>query len=186
MRVNRSKSAVTQMVADSAKRNWTSASFLREGDSMRTFTCAAIMLIAVAEPAFAQAGTTGGTLGNTDKSISGDRREEPAAPRSQTHRSAPAPPAAKSTGCGNAVGVYKGFSGITTIIKSGGTAALANGTQGNWTCANGQVTIVWNNGFTDHLRPKPGGFSAVNNVGGNSSSCACEAHASIKLNLAVT
>jgi hypothetical protein len=115
--------------------------------------------------ACAQAGSTGGTLGNTDKSISGERREEPTAPKSQTHRSAPPPAAAKSSGCGNAVGVYKGFSGITAVIKSGGTATLANGTQGNWTCANGQVTIVWNNGFTDHLTPKPGGFSAVNNVG---------------------
>jgi hypothetical protein len=48
---------------------------------MRTFTCAAIMLAAAAlsapfdGAAFAQAGSTGGTLGNTDKSISGDRQE---------------------------------------------------------------------------------------------------------------
>jgi hypothetical protein len=46
---------------------------------MRAFTCAAIMLVTVAasapftEMAFAQAGSTGGTLGNTNKSISGDR-----------------------------------------------------------------------------------------------------------------
>jgi hypothetical protein len=49
---------------------------------MRAFACAAIMLIAVAGAAFAQAGSTGGTLGNTDKSISGDR-EEPR--RSEKH-----------------------------------------------------------------------------------------------------
>jgi hypothetical protein len=36
----------------------------------------AILLLLVAKPAaFAQAGSTGGTLGNTDKSISGDREE---------------------------------------------------------------------------------------------------------------
>jgi hypothetical protein len=98
---------------------------------MRTFTCAAIMLVAVAvsapfaRNALAQAGSMGGTVGKQDKGTSGG--EEPAAPKSQTRRSAPAPAAAKSSGCGNAVGVYKGFSGITTVIKSGGTATLANG-----------------------------------------------------------
>jgi hypothetical protein len=61
---------------------------------MRALTCAAILLIiaAVSVPfagtAFAQAGSTGGTLGNTDKSISGDReapREVPNA-RERTRR----------------------------------------------------------------------------------------------------
>jgi hypothetical protein len=61
---------------------------------MRTFTCAAIMLIAVSGPALAQAGSTGGTLGNTDKLISGDQeeprreREEPrkkASPKEASH-----------------------------------------------------------------------------------------------------
>jgi hypothetical protein len=116
-----------------------------------------------ASTAFSQAGSTGGTLGNTDKSISGDRREEPAAPKSQTHRSASAP-AAKSSGCGSVVGAYKWPVGITTI-KNGGVATGIPGVQGTWTCANGEVTIVWNNGYTDHLTPIPGGFSAVNNVG---------------------
>jgi hypothetical protein len=52
---------------------------------MRAFICAAFLLVAasvsvpVAGTAFAQAGSTGGTLGNTDKSISGER-EEPRQP----------------------------------------------------------------------------------------------------------
>jgi hypothetical protein len=72
---------------------------------MRTFICAAIMLVTVTVSApfagtvFAQAGSTGGTLGNTDKSISGDRegprrsgdREEPRkkAPKEAHTASAP-------------------------------------------------------------------------------------------------
>jgi hypothetical protein len=67
---------------------------------MRTFTCAAIMLVTVAlsapftGTAFAQAGSTGGTLGNTDKSISGER-EQPR--RSEDHeKRKPAAPHASS------------------------------------------------------------------------------------------
>jgi hypothetical protein len=62
---------------------------------MRTFTCAAVMLLTAAASApfggaaFAQAGSTGGTLGNTDKSISGDReqpRETTTHPREKPKR----------------------------------------------------------------------------------------------------
>src|SRR3984957_11023415 len=64
------------------------------GGIMRTFICAAIMLIAVAlsapftGSAFAQAGSTGGTLGNTDKSISGER-EQPRRSTSPERHTAP-------------------------------------------------------------------------------------------------
>jgi hypothetical protein len=152
-------------------KNWTITQ--REGKSMRTFTCAAVTLAAVAllapfgRAAFAQAGSTGGTLGNTDKSISGDRREEPAAPKSQAHRSASAPAKAKtkSSGCGNVVGAYQWAVGIG-VLKSGGVATSSvPGVQGTWTCTNGQVTVIWNNGYTDHLTPTPNGFSAVNSGG---------------------
>jgi hypothetical protein len=134
---------------------------------MRTFTCAAIMLIAVGEAAFAQAGSTGGTLGNTDKLISGERSVEPATPKSRPHKvaSAPAEAKSKSSGCGNVVGAYQWAVG-TGVLKSGGVAASSvPGVQGTWTCANGLVTVVWNNGFTDHLTPTPNGFSAVNSAG---------------------
>jgi hypothetical protein len=45
---------------------------------MRALACAAIALVTIAvsgPTAFGQAGSTGGTLGNTDKSISGNREE---------------------------------------------------------------------------------------------------------------
>jgi hypothetical protein len=117
-------------------------------------------------PAIAQAGSTGGTVGKQDKSISGS--EEPAKPKSRPHKaaSAPAEGKSKSSGCGNVVGTYKWYLGMTsTAIDSDGTTTNSYGgnraNRGNWTCDNGQVTIVWKNGYVDHLTPKPGGFSVV-------------------------
>jgi hypothetical protein len=135
---------------------------------MRTFTCAVIILAAVAlsapfaKTAFAQAGSTGGTVGKEDKSVSGG--EEQTAPKSQTHRSAPAPAAAKSLGCGKVAGAYKWIFGSTAIINANGTATNL-GSQGKWTCAGGQVTIVWSNGSIDQLTPTASGYAVVNNRG---------------------
>jgi hypothetical protein len=118
-------------------------------------------------PAMAQAGSMGGTVGKQDKSVSGG--EEPAETKSQTHRSAsvPAEGRSKSSGCGNVVGAYKWALGTTTVFKANGTTANSSGNQGNWTCANGQVTIIWNSGgFIDHLTPTPSGYSVVDNIAG--------------------
>jgi|SRR5580704_8593968 hypothetical protein len=75
---------------------------------MRALTCVAIMLTAAAlsvpfaPNAFAQAGSTGGTLGNTDKSISGERQEPSSQGSARRHKAIkPAPRAdapAKPTG----------------------------------------------------------------------------------------
>lgn len=66
-----------------------------------------------ASGAFAQAGSTGGTLGNTDKSISGDRVEE-APTRSRAPKSTAARPRANSShyiGCFRGQGEAFGTSG---------------------------------------------------------------------------
>jgi hypothetical protein len=116
-------------------------------------------------PAMAQAGSTGGTAGKQDKSASGG--EEQAQPKSRLHKSTSRPAAdrSKSSSCGNVVGTYKWLLGTTNVIKADGTTTLSNGPQGKWTCANGQLTIVWNNGATDYLSPTPSGFSIENNFG---------------------
>ena len=63
---------------------------------MRAFTCVAIALIAAAMSvlsigaAFAQAGSTGGTIGNHDKSISGGEEET-------RHRAVRKPPATRAS-----------------------------------------------------------------------------------------
>lgn len=119
----------------------------------------------VCPPAVAQAGNTGGTIGKQDKSVSGS--EEQLGPKSRTHKSASQAVAdkPKSSGCAGAAGTYKWYSGTTTIINANGTATnLWN--RGNWTCANGQITIDWVSGHVDHLTPAPGGYSVVDNVVG--------------------
>jgi hypothetical protein len=109
---------------------------------MRTVTCAAIMLIAVAGAAFAQAGSTGGTLGNTDKSISGERpAAEPAAPKS--HRSASAPAAPKSSGCGRILGKWLWFNGVTVIVNANNTTTQSDGHSASVACADGVYTFNW-------------------------------------------
>jgi hypothetical protein len=115
-------------------------------------------------PALAQAGSTGGTVGKQDKSASGG--EELAAPKSLAHKSASAPAAGKpkSSGCGNVAAAYK-WPGGMVVVKADGTTTHSLGFDGKWTCANGQVTIVWTNGYIDHFTPTAGGFSAVNNFG---------------------
>jgi hypothetical protein len=118
-------------------------------------------------PAMAQAGSTGGTVGKQDKSVSGS--EEPARPKSRSHKSISASVEArsKSSGCGNVVGAYKWALGTTTVFKADGTTANSSGNQGNWTCANGRVTIIWNSGgFVDRLTPTSNGYSVVDNIAG--------------------
>jgi len=118
-------------------------------------------------PAMAQAGSTGGTVGKQDKSVSGS--EEPAKPKTRSHKlaSAPAEGKSQSSGCGKAVGAYKWALGTTTVIKANGTTTNSSGNQGSWTCANGQVTIIWTSGgFVDRLTPTPSGFSVVDNIAG--------------------
>jgi hypothetical protein len=119
------------------------------------------------QPAIAQAGSTGGTVGKRDKSVSGS--EEPAKPEARPHHqlaSEPAEGKSKLSGCGNVVGTYKWLVGTTTVIKSDGTTTNTDGNRGNWTCASGQVAIAWKNGQVDHLTPKPSGFSVLNTNSG--------------------
>jgi hypothetical protein len=113
-------------------------------------------------PAMAQAGSTGGTVGKQDKSVSGS--EEPVTPKTRSHKAASPPTEAKSksSGCGKVAGTYKWLLGTINVMKADGTTTLSNGPQGTWTCSNGQVTIVWNNGATDRLTPTSSGFSVIN------------------------
>jgi hypothetical protein len=112
-------------------------------------------------PAMAQAASTGGTVGKQDKSASGG--EEQVQPKSRLHKgtSRPAADKSKSSGCGNMVGTYKWILGTTTVVKADGTTTHSTGPHGTWTCANGQLTIVWNNGHLDHLTPTATGVSVL-------------------------
>jgi hypothetical protein len=132
---------------------------------MRAVTGATILLftVAVSAPfagtAFAQAGSTGGTLGNTDKSISGDReqprREEPrkrVTPKESNHT-------ASGSSCRNIVGTWKWYLGLgQTTYLADGTSRSTFGTTGTWQCAGNAISGEWSNGsIKEHYVLSPDG-----------------------------
>jgi len=124
---------------------------------MKTWIIAASLGIALSAAGsscvFAQAGSTGGTLGNTDKSISGER--ETPAPSQGVKRKAN--PVATENGCREIVGLWT-FRvpplSWEVAVKSNGTAthSIDGGVTGTWTCHGDSVVFVWANGrYLDHV-----------------------------------
>ena len=126
---------------------------------MRAFACAAIALVTIAvsgPTAFGQAGSTGGTLGNTDKSISGDREEprQRTEPREQAPRRAPRKPAIASRSdetkgiCSKLVGTWtwNHVVPLTVVFSANGTAEASNGAHGTWVCHAGIVDVTFSDG----------------------------------------
>jgi len=101
---------------------------------MRAFTCVAIALIVAATPvpsigaAFAQAGSTGGTIGNRDKSVVGG--EEPAQvarKRPAKRASQPARRGGQSATLGSFEGNWAGVSVGSCIGQFGWRVQVSNG-----------------------------------------------------------
>lgn len=114
---------------------------------------------------FAQAGSTGGSIGKQGKSASGGG--EAPAPR----RSAPPPsqitaPAPAASPCAKIPGVWSWFIGPDVTFHAGGklTSPLFNAT---WSCDNGKVVISWSHGFVDRLTLSADGthLSGTNQAG---------------------
>jgi hypothetical protein len=129
-----------------------------------------LLALAYASSAFAQAGSTGGTIGKTEKSISGgeDTDRPRAAPLAKR-------PAAKeqetSSGgsCGRIVGRWSWYLKLTeSVFDQNGTARNSGGATGNWTCAGATIRIAWNNGYVDRATVSPDGksISVVSTWGG--------------------
>jgi hypothetical protein len=97
--------------------------------------------------AFAQAGSIGGTLGNSDKSISGERREEPAAPASPHRQHTPADTRANTKsaggGCGPILGKWLFSNGVTVIVNANKTTTQSDGFSATVSCADGVYTFTW-------------------------------------------
>ena len=114
-----------------------------------------------ASGAFAQAGSTGGTIGKTDKSISGDR-EEPRHERAEP-RKKPAPKetshTASGSSCRNIVGTWKWYLGLSqTTYLADGTSRSTFGTTGTWQCAGNGISGEWSNGsIKEHYVLSPDG-----------------------------
>lgn len=82
----------------------------------RTFALAALLLALASPSAFAQSGSTGGSIGNDEKSLSGSRSDRSAEPAPSARRSKPAaneqrPSARRSSG--------GGFDGAWAVISVG-------------------------------------------------------------------
>jgi hypothetical protein len=104
-------------------------------------------------PAMAQAGSTGGTIGNTDKSISGDLEvpRQPAKPRQ--HRAAPKAKASLAScnlGSVWANQVSDGISSIWTITADGTATEQGRGSaKGHAMLSGHTLTITWSIGIAN-------------------------------------
>ena len=144
-------------------------------------SCAALLLAAALAGSasaadqfrLAQAGSTGGTLGKTDQSLSGGG---PKAPSAKAEREAPkaiAPDKAKGQGaglCSRVVGNWKytSIGSYDVTLRLGGTGTSSSGQTATWTCANGRATVTWSAGFVDNLKVMPDGNHLLgsNSLGG--------------------
>jgi hypothetical protein len=103
--------------------------------------CFALSL-ALPSAVLAQAGSTGGTVGKTEKSLSGgEDADRPQASRSGVRHT-------RSVGavsiCSKVVGVWQGALGGNITYKSGGTVSgTAPVNEGTWSCNNAQITVTW-------------------------------------------
>jgi len=118
--------------------------------------CCSTMFVGGDRMAFAQAGSTGGTIGKTDKSVSGGEEQAEQKPhtgslphrmKNETH----------STGnnCRGISGVWEWHSKLPKFdvtFKSGGAVSATNGLTATWSCSNGTFLIKWLDGFTDHMQ----------------------------------
>lgn len=113
----------------------------------------AIVLLASVSIAFAQAGSTGGTIGKQGKSVSGGD-DKPAAPhmaptgKRASAIAATAPGTSPRVGCPNIVGVWNSWaSGLfgksDATFNSDGTSIHRSGIAGKWWCESGQLRMSW-------------------------------------------
>jgi hypothetical protein len=117
--------------------------------------CSMLALLPAATTALAQAGSTGGTIGKQDKSVSGGeertvpkRSARPTGSR-ETH----------STACGKLAGVWSWFVNGDVFIKADGTFAQPQARlTGTWLCDGTNVVMLWSHGATDRLTLSPDGM----------------------------
>ena len=134
----------------------------KSGGSMRRRASIGVPLLGLSLLAFAnvssalaQAGSTGGTIGKQDKSVSGgDEADRPhAAPRSK--RSATPKVASSGSSCSRIVGTWKwgGGLGLTKMVfdQNGTVRQTLTGSTGSWSCAGTIVKTVFANGSTDRI-----------------------------------
>ena len=123
---------------------------------------AILLFFAGGSLALGQAGSTGGTIGKTDKSVGGESAAGPDAParphpkterptekRNRTNVQLPGDSAAESSLCKALVGTWTFSNGIGVVFKAGGDLSATNADVGKWTCNSGMVAAHWRR-WTDH------------------------------------
>jgi hypothetical protein len=134
----------------------------RIGDvTMKRALLIGILASCVGTAAFAQAGSVGGTIGNTDKSVSGGTETEQA-------RRRPKPPRPTSaTSCQKIVGTWAWNGGTETVFRQDGSGQHNLGSTSRWTCGGGRAVARWNNGYVDRISISSDGNSLLvtNNQG---------------------
>ncbi len=132
-----------------------------------------VCIVWAAPSAFAQSGSTGGSIGKTEKSISGEQAGEESNARPRRHRlrrSESGEEAEHGSSCqAKIVGQWRWHYGTTISIRPGGGLSESNGTVGHWTCSGNSITMKWKEfgGITDWLTLSPDGrrMSGTNNLG---------------------
>jgi hypothetical protein len=129
-------------------------------------------------PALAQSGSVGGSVGPSEKTLSGERSAvEPAAPAPHRptparraepeHRAPAAAPkeaAAGSSRCRMLVGNWSFSNGVGVVFKPGGGLSSTTGDGGTWSCDNGMVAAHWPH-WTDHYLVSSDGAHITGNSG---------------------
>ena len=125
-----------------------------------SFGIAVLGLLTVFESdMLAQSGSIGGSVGDTNKTLSGERAtgpNAPARPRPKTeqstekaNRTAVQPPEDSVSGCKGLLGTWTFSNGIGVMFKAGGELSATNRDAGRWTCDGGMVAAHWSK-WTDH------------------------------------
>src|ERR1700733_7925700 len=150
---------------------------------MRWRASTGIALLALSHLAFAnvssvlaEAGSTGGTIGKQDKSISGDAEVD--RPRAAHHSKRPATNSQETSSgpaCSRIVGTWKwggGFGLTKMVFNQNGTGRQSlTGSTGRWSCARTIGRTVFTNGSTDRIAiSKDGNSASVNTTWGGGQS----------------
>ena len=118
-----------------------------------------IGLVATDRIALGQAGSVGGTIGKTDKSVSGGEEQPHSRAKPQKDKT-DATPATRSSPCRDIVGTWKWYLGLSeTTFLADGSARHSSGATGKWQCVGSAISAVWSNGVKEHYVLSPDGNS---------------------------
>jgi hypothetical protein len=125
----------------------------------------ALSQLVSASAALAQAGSTGGTVGKQDKSISGVQETPASHSRAKTERRLD-----RTSGCSGILGVWTWRISVLSwriVVRPNGIAthSIDNGISGTWSCKDDSAVFVWANGkYLDHvtLLPEPNRLEGTN------------------------